>query len=176
MSTEEQRIPRVSTRKRGRVNNTLERIAQVFIENNPGWTCRWTYDPTHKPELSKVMSKMAEGYRCVKSEELQDEEAVELLGLEEGARVRVADVVLMKISAEDAAEIKADVRQTADDQRNKIDREYYANINAISMGGEDEDNPNRRLDARHKPRPMGRAVIEEREFEYDLEQPTGREE
>ncbi len=154
---------RVRTRPAGRVSQTLETLAAAYREANPGRDCRWVYDPKTKPELSNVMSRTAEGYSKVLPSELGN---LNMPGLDlEEREVRVADVILMGVDERLRQELMRDRANLAVEQAKTIDRNYYSAIEAAGAG----------LDDRHKPRPRGRSVIEEREHTYDVEQRTGEE-
>lgn len=166
--------PRISARKRGRVTNTLEMFATQFKKNNPEKDCRWIYDPISKPELSGVMGRMAQGYRVVYGKDLGDETMLEVSGLKADEKIRVGDVVLMGVPIAVRDELREDNRMAAAEQLSKIDQDFYQNIQSIDKGGKESADTN--LESRHRPRPIGRSVIEEREFEFDIEQRTGEEE
>lgn len=167
--SETTRRPRVRVRNRGRVTEAMRAISSAYRKAS-GRECRWVYDPIHRPELSGVLPRMADGYLKVHGRDLEDTELLKTLGLKEDDPVRFADSVLMSISTEERNEIKKELQEAADDQIRSIDRKYYEAIDGIGVG-----DGGKALDEQHKPRPRGRSVIEEREFAFEYTQKTGGE-
>lgn len=159
------RPPRVEVRNRGKVSATLEGIAEEFQKDNPELKCRWVYSPEHKPDLSNVIGRKAQGYRVVVGKD--SSMATEMLGLEPDEKVRVGDVILMAIPLDEYREIEADLRARAEAEKDRVSHEYYEATERIATAG---------MRPEHKPRPRGRAVIEERDFEFEVEQGTSTEE
>lgn len=157
--------PVVRTKAAGRVSDTLERFAEFYKKNNPGFECRWIFDPQHKPELSAKMGRLATGYKTIFFKDLGNAEELQALGMsgKPDDEIRVADVVLMGIPAalKQAAEKENVLR--AQEQARSVDRAYHDALNAANAG----------LPERHRSRAIGRSVIEEREFEFDIEQREG---
>lgn len=168
-------VPRVTARRAGRVTTTLNTLADAYRSANPSMDCRWVYDPVHKPELSGVMGRMAEGYRKVYGKDLTNGEVTEAIGLKPDEPIRVGDSVLMGITRVERSELKSQVDEYARDAVQSIDHKFYAAIEGIKEGGlvDGEASP---LSDKHRPKPMGRSIIEEREFEFDYTQKTGEEE
>lgn len=157
--------PRIMTRSRGRITETLEGLAEQYEEANPGMKCRWVYSPEHKPELSNVISRKAQGYKTVTGE--LHPNASEMLGLEDSEPVRVGDLILMAVPKEIYEQIRRELEERAQSEAERVNEEFYDEVEKISTAG---------MRSEHKPRPRGRAVIEEREFEFDVEQGTSTEE
>jgi len=159
--------PSINVRARGRINAVLDQLGQLYKEKYPDRDCRWVYAPTHKPELSNVLGRRAQGYVEVKLGELED--AGDLMpGLGPDDVVRVADVVLMSIEAEVRDMFKEDLHEAAKEQGERVGRKYYEALmeeEAMGPGG-----------TRHVAVGRGQASIEEREFEYEIEQRTSEEE
>jgi hypothetical protein len=154
--------PVVRTRSAGRVSETLEKFAELYKKTNPGMDCRYVFDPQNKPELSGKMARLAMGYRPVFFKDLGDGAELQLLGFAGSAdqEVRVADTVLMGIAASDKREMEQENVDRAMEQTRSIDRNYHSAMDAV----------NEKLSEQHRSRPIGRSVIEEREFEFDYEQ------
>lgn len=155
--------PKVRTQTPGRVSSTLEKIADAYRNEHPQMEPRWIYDPAHKPELSGTTGRLAMGYQSVTWGELAGTPLPRPPKAGDDDPVRVADVVLMAISSEEKREIERENAERAAEQLRSVDRDYYEAIESLG------DN----LAEVHKPRPRGRAVIEEREFSFDYEQKEG---
>lgn len=154
------RIPLVRTKKRGRVGSMLEHLANSFKSQNPGWACRWIYHPQHKPDLSSVIMRQAEGYEGV----LVGELGVELPGLKKSDMVRVGDVVMMKIPEAIAVEDRKELAERAKEQRDMLKKEYYSQTEGISTPAADG--------GVHKVNPRGDLRLEDRVIEVEREQRT----
>lgn len=154
---------RIRARSRGRVTSTLEVYAERYRERFPERDCRWVYDPTHRPELSNVMSREADGYERVTLGDLGMDENPE----QSGKLVRVSDLILMGIDKELRMELAQERDQLARDQREMIQREFYDSTEKSAAAAHKEGH------ARPPSRPIGSVSIEEKEFEYDVEQRQG---
>lgn len=153
--SEPREIPKVSSKKAGQVGQMLEGLAQLFRELNPGKSCRWVYAPLHRGELSNVLGRRAQGYRQVFVKDLGS-----LDGFDPEDVVRVGDCILMSIPEEVQHAIAMEKQERASSQLKQVEQEFYNNI-----GGLDE-----RDGAEPRMRPSGRAVIEERDRDYDTKQ------
>lgn len=154
------RIPVISTKDPGKVNRTLEGLARLFKQNNPTMACRWVYSPEHKKELSNVVARKSEGYEKVKVSDLGE-------GIEDyidGDDVRVGDVIMMKISQEEKEELVGELAARAEEQSQSVEAGFYENVADLGLQGSDG--------SVRRARPTGRAVVEERDHEYDVEQRT----
>lgn len=150
-------IPNIRVRSKGRINGMLEHLGEMFRKNNPGWDCRWVYSPSHRPELTNVIARKAEGYQDVYAKEL----GIEVPGIHADEVVRVGDVILMKLPAEEREAKKQELAEAAQDAAKSVDRRFYESIEEISTPGMTEE---------HRPRPRGRSVIEERDHHYEVDQ------
>jgi hypothetical protein len=154
---------RVKAAPAGRISMTLESIAAAFKGANSGTDCRWVYDPHTKPELSNVTSRQADGYVIVRAKDLGPDIPH---GMEPDQPIRVADTVLMAIPEKAKMLLEKERSDSAKDAIQSIDRTYYQAIEEMEIPG---------AESKHRPSPIGRTVIEEREFQYDVEQRTGEE-
>lgn len=154
-------IPRVVTRHAGRINHLLESLGDSYKKTHPDMDCRWVYHPEHKRELSNVIGRKASGYRKVMRSDLP-EEMQELI--ENESEVRVGDVILMKISREVRDEMRKELAERAQDQAKSVDRKFRESLELAEKG------PDGTV---HQATPRGSAKIEEKEFEYDIEQKGG---
>lgn len=153
--------PVVRVRSRGQISGTLERFAAMYEQRYPEKATRYVYDPSHKPELSGVMGRQAMGYEVVTWGEIG------IVGddrRKEEDPVRVGDLVLMGVDKEIKEKLRAERRQWAKDQTESVQRKFYEEI---------EKEAESKTPGHHRSpvaRPLGRAVIEERDFEYDIQQ------
>lgn len=152
------RIPHIRMKAAGKVDRTLEGIASLFRGNNPGMTCRWVYHPEHKGELSNILSRRAEGYSMVGTDELGADAKGLLLSDDE---VRVADVVLMKISIVEQKELRDELAAMALDQTRSVNEKFHEAVSETVAGG---------VDTEHHGQPRGKVTIQERTHEYDFDQ------
>lgn len=157
----ETKVP-ISVRARGRVSGILDLIGDMYREAYPDRDCRWVYAPTHKPELSNVLGRKASGYVEVRVKEIPKLGDF-LPGSSPDDVVRVADLVLMSIEAELRNIFKEELHQAAIEQGKRVERSYYERIDAESQEGGGRT---------HKASAKGSLNIEEREYEYDIEQRT----
>lgn len=152
--------PAVRARKAGRVSDTLEHFAEVYRKENPQMDCRYVYDPEHKKDLSNVMARMAEGYRKVKVLDLGEGFNAEDLGMGDSDDIRVGDLVLMGIGKEEREALLAEKERLAKEQRELIDSQFQGAMASANEG----------LSQKHRARPIGSSMIEEREFSFDYTQ------
>jgi hypothetical protein len=148
-------IPTVDSRKAGQVGQMLEGLALAFKEKFPDREVRWVYSPLHRGELSNIMTKRAQGYKPVFVKDIGT-----LDGFDPDEQVRISDLVLMSIPKEVHKKIEAEVKERADEQLKSVEQEYYDKIGTLDA----RDGADPRM------RPAGRAVIEERDHEYEIEQ------
>lgn len=132
--------------------------AKMYEDNNSGREARWVYHPEHKPELSNVIARRAQGYVPVLGKEVP---GLEIPGAGDDEAVRVGDVVLMSIATDDREEIRQELKERADESAQAIEREFYKDTEAITAQGMTEQS---------RARPRGHARIEEREFVFDYVQ------
>lgn len=162
---QKQQAPVVRVRSRGVISGTLERYAARYREQYPGRDVRYVYDPQHKPELSGVVGRQATGYELVTYGELQ----MDLRGVKDDDVVRVGDLVLMSIDKETRAALKAEREQDALEQRQMVKRSYYEQIEKDANAAAKEGY------TRPPSHPIGDVTIEDKVFEYDVEQRKGEE-
>ena len=155
----ERTAPRVSSRSNGRLGKTLETIANSFTSNNPDRHPRFVFHSAHKPELSNMMSRSADGYRVVTLEDFADTMLIKPFVDEKGF-IRVADTVLMAIPVEAHAEIRAERRELADEQLASVKDQFDTSMDAVTQG-------------RHRAVARGAASLETRDHEYNIEQRSG---
>ena len=163
---EDKKTPVVSVRARGRVNATLNELGRLYKERNIDRDCRWVYAPTHKPDLSNVFGRKAQGYVEVTIGELPEAEAL-MPGLSSDDVVRVGDVILMSIEAEVREQFKKDLHNAAEEQSKQVGRKFYE---SLMSGGEISSSG-----SAHKATGKGSVTIEEKSFEYEVEQRTSGE-
>lgn len=159
------RIPKTRVQSAGRISATLEGIADAFRRTHPQLEPRWIYDPKHKPELSGTMSRLAMGYSFVTWGQFDSAGLARPPEAKDDESVRVADSVLMAVPVEIKRELERENAERAAEELRRVDRQYYEAIEGLGQ----------KLDDRHKPRPRGTAVIEEREYEFDYTQREGGE-
>jgi hypothetical protein len=165
-SKKEEKVPSITVKARGRINSVLDQLGALYRGRNPDRDCRWVYAPTHKPELSNVLGRRASGYVEVRLVDLP--EAKDLMqGLNPDDVVRVGDLVLMSIEAELREIYKKEAHDTAAEQGSRVGRKYYE-----SLMNEERAGPDGKA---HKATGKGAVTIEEKTFEYDVEQRTSNE-
>lgn len=150
--------PSARVRGQGKVNRKLKTLADAFLKNHEGMDVRFVYHPQHKPDLSNVISRQADGYRLVKMEELGEDIVAVLPGVTGEDLVRVGDVVMMAIDADVRAAIQADNDRRAADELSRVEQEFHHNISEIPVAQQE-----------HQMRPRGRSLIEEVEREVDVD-------
>ena len=160
---EKKPVPVVRARNRGQVTTVLERYAAAYRSQFPDRVARYVYDPEHKHELSKVLSRQADGYRLVKFHEL----GLSLEDVNPESTVRVADLVLMSIERENAKLLVAENEQRARDSLTQIQRKFYEDTEQLGDAAKGRDG------ARPGTRPIGSASITVKSHEYDIEQRGG---
>lgn len=151
----DQRVPRASVRGKGRIGRMLDGLAKTYEENNQGRKMRWVYSPLHKPELSNVIGKRADGFVEVTVDDLGES----VPGLKGEEVLRVGDVIGMSVPKDLADEMKEELADAAKEAKDSIGREYYEKIREAESG-------------EHKSEPRGAVTIEERQRDYDIEQRT----
>lgn len=154
-------IPHVVSNAPGKVNRTLESLAEIYKKKFPDRDCRWVYSPEHKRELSNTISRAAEGYRKVRVKELE----VELEDLSSDDVVRIGDVILMSITRGEKKELVEQRQELADEAIRAVEREYYETSEEMFDGVRTESDES-------SGRPRGRTKTEIRTHEYDEEQRT----
>lgn len=159
MSTQKE-PPVVRTRSRGQVSTSLETYAKAYRDRYPDRDVRYVYDPSHKPELSGVLGRKAQGYQIV----TLGEAGLASTSDEEDNPVRVGDLVLMSIDKKTRGQLRKEVNDKAAEQRLSVDRQFREAVNAAAEAADKEGH------TRAPVRPVGRASIEEREREYEIEQ------
>lgn len=157
---EKKEAPVVRVRSRGQVSSTLERFAEIYRAQNEGRDVRYVYDPTHRPELSGVMGRRAMGYETVTFGQIGEEGP----GQKADDPVRVGDLVLMSIGKEAKEAIRQERAGYAKDRAQSVQRQFYDEIEKAA----NESTPSHHSGP--AARPLGRAVIEERELSYDVKQ------
>lgn len=164
--TAKKKAPSVVVKARGRINSVLDQLGAIYKSKNSDRDCRWVYAPTHKPELSNVLGRRASGYIEVTLKDLP--EAKDLMhGLNPDDVVRVGDLVLMSIEADLRAAYKKEAHNIAMEQSDRVGRAYYEKLMSEERAG-----PGGTV---HKATGKGSVSIEEKTFEYDIEQRTSDE-
>lgn len=165
---DEERIPEVTVRGRGRVGRMMEYVAKLYeqkhldAEGNPQRKVRWAYHPIHRPDLSSLAERRMDGWRPVKVSDFDKDELGDLLGIEEeDAHVRTGDVILVWTSLDNQKTLQKENDDRAREQMSRVQEDYFQETESISA---------RRGDEEHRVSPRGRAMIEERELDVDYEQ------
>lgn len=148
---------RVGGRK-GKTNRQLQLLSDMFKARSEGQATRWVYSPTHKPELSNVVSRQVDGYRIVRNDELGEDYVASLPGLKPDEPVRVGDVILMCIEAHKQKEFQDELDARAMEDMQRVEEEFRQNIEDMAV-------PNMREE--HRARPRGRSHMEEVEAEVE---------
>jgi hypothetical protein len=151
--------PRVRARMRGHMSEMLESTAEAFLKANPSLDVRYVYDPASKPENSKRMSRLAEGYRIVNGKELGNAN----LG-DANAPVRIGDLTLMAIPKEKKEELQRERDEIVREEMNRLTPAFHDSVKAISEVGPS---------GTHEGRPIGNVTIKVEEKVYELEQRKG---
>lgn len=159
--TAKKKTPSIRVKARGRISGLMDQLGEAYRKRHSDRDCRWVYAPTHKPELSNVLSRRAQGYEEVCICDLPEAEGL-MAGLSPDDVVRVADTVLMSIEAELREMFKKELHSDAVEQGNRVERKYYEELRAA----EEEA----KAGGKHIATPRGRVVIEEKELEYEYEQ------
>jgi hypothetical protein len=145
----------------GRMNRRLKMLSDMYIERHPGKATRWVYSPEHKPDLSNVLSRQADGYELVFNKDLGDDFTTSLPGLKKEDPVRIGDVVLMAIAAEVKAAFQRELDERATADRDRVQQEFYGKIEDMEVPGMRDE---------HRARPRGRSLIEEVERDVDVDE------
>ena len=153
----------IHVRARGRVSAIMDQLGAIYRAANPDRDCRWVYAPTHKPELSNVLSRRAQGYIEVRFKDLPDAEPL-MRGLGPDDAVRVGDTILMSIEAELRQIFKDDLHAHALEQGERVQRSYYERQEELA-----ETSGSGR---KHKGVARGSVSIQERTHEFEYEQRT----
>jgi hypothetical protein len=160
--------PTVRVERAGKISSMLEGVADMFRKANPGMDCRYVYNPTHKPEMSNVMSRLTQGYRVVTYADLGDTDLKLIApGKTPDDQVQVADLVLMSMPAEERARMIAAQEETNREELLRVEREFYDNTRSVSAETKDGRT--------HGLNPHGKASIQVREAQHDVEQRTEEE-
>lgn len=152
----------------GRMNRRLKMISDLYLKNHPGKATRWVYAPEHKPELSNVLSRQADGYALVFNKDLGKDFIESLPGLKPDDPARIGDVVLMSIAAEAQKAFQKELNDRAKGELERVEQEYHQNISDMEV-------PGGKMREEYRARPRGRSVIEEVEREIAVD-PTLRDE
>ncbi len=160
-TAKEKKTPSIRVKARGRISGLMDQLGDAYRKHFPDRDCRWVYAPTHKPELSNVLSRRAQGYEEVCICDLPEAEGL-MAGLSPDDVVRVADTILMSIEAELREIFKSDLHSEAVEQSERVERKYYEELRAL----EEEA----KTGSKHKVTPRGRLTIEEKTLEYEYEQ------
>lgn len=152
-------VPRVRTQTfGGPVQDMMLRFAERFRQLHPDAEVSFVYDPTHKPQLSKLSKRQSQGYRIVRGEELELQDHQ----LEEGKPVRVGDLVMMTVPAGLKDALDLEKAEIAAEELKRPKNEYYESIEGIEVprpGGGTE-----------RAKPVGDAKAEWVEREFDINQ------
>ena len=92
-AAEPKKVPLVTVRNRGKISGVMSHITEEVKKKFPNRVPQWVYAPQHKPDLSNVIARRAEGYEFVRPSDLGKDFEV----FTDGDRIRFADVVLMTI-------------------------------------------------------------------------------
>lgn len=150
----------------GRMNRRLKMLSDMYLKNHPGKSTRWVYSPEHKPDLSNVVSRQADGYALVYNKDLGKEFLDSLPGLKPEDAVRIGDVVLMSIAAEAQKAFQRELDERAKGELERVEKEFHQNISDMEV-------PGGKMREEYRARPRGRSVIEEVEREVSVD-PTLR--
>lgn len=149
--------PRVSVSSRGKIGATLENIANELKSRQPDQEVRWVFHSARKPELSNIVSRMAEGYTIVERSEF-DGYPIDAF-VDEKGHIRVADTVLMKIPAGQLA-VNVEARQRLADAQIDMVKEGFQVAMETARAGQ------------HKAAARGAVKLESRDHNLDYVQPS----
>ena len=152
----------------GRMNRRLKMLSDMYLQNHQGKSTRWVYSPEHKPDLSNVVSRQADGYALVYNKDLGAEFLKSLPGMKPEEPVRIGDVVLMSIAAEVQKAFQRELDERAKGELERVEQEFHQKISDMEV-------PGGKMREEYRARPRGRSVIEEVEREVSVD-PTLREE
>ncbi len=151
--TEEKKAAAPVTRVKsaGRINRRLEMLAESYERNNPGQSVRWVYDPTHKPDMSNILSRQIDGFRLILVKDLDKETLGGMPGLKPDDPVRVGDTVMMAIAEVERQEMREALDRATADEMTRVEQEYNQAVEEITTvkGGKE-----------YRARPMGTSVTE----------------
>lgn len=149
--------PRVSVSPRGKIGQTLEAVADEFRSRHPDQEVRWVFHSARKPELSNVMSRLAEGYTMVEPSDLEGYPIDSFV--DERSHLRVADVVLMKIPS-GQRKVNLEARQRLADAQVDIVKEGFQVAMESAQAGQ------------HSAAARGSLKVESRDHNLDYTQPS----
>ncbi len=157
-----EQAPAVSSKgPTGRMNRRLRMLADMYMERHPGMDVRWVYSPEHKPELSNVISRQADGYKNIYNKDLGEDFVASIPGLKPDHPVRIGDTVLMAIPAEVRKAIQQELDTRAKGELERVEQEFHSRISSMELpSGMREE---------YRARPRGRSVIEEVERDIDVD-------
>ena len=153
--------PKVVRVKSGRIDAMLQSVGKTFDAQNEGQHHRWVYDPPNSPQNSHVPFRQSEGYRFVEPEEIEgiDLEYLIVTGKE---RIRIGDVVLMKIPSLLREKYLKEVHEAANNQLDRVGREFATELNSKVVRGKDGK--------KAKANPIGEVTNTVEEKEIDIPQ------
>lgn len=160
---EQKKAPVVRARNRGQITSTLERYSDAYRAAHPDRAVRYVYSPEHRPELSGVIGREAVGFKLVTYEEL----GITFEGMDPKAVVRVADLVLMSIEADKAAEQRVENRQHALEALKTTQQDFYEKTEQLG------ESTRSRTSGRPGIRPIGSSDLAIKTHEYEIEQRGG---
>lgn len=150
--------PRARVKSAGKVSRRLDSFAKLFKENNPGQDCRWVFDPAHKPDMSNVYGRQADGYAVVSPDQLGPDFR-ETSSDKKGVVVRVGDVILMSIAEDIRTGYQKEQDDLAADELSRVNHEFHESIDEV----------NKNVRPEHRLRPRGSSVTEAVEREVNLD-------
>ena len=156
---EEVYAPKVTVTSRGKISATLEGIAEEFKKLYPDQDCRWVFHSARKPELSNVISRMAEGYSMIEPKEFKGYPVDPFI--DEKGQIRVADVILMKIPTGQRTANAQERQRLADSQLSQV-KDGFQHAMASAREG------------RHGSESRGGLKFEERDHDLNYEQPDSK--
>ena len=159
-SKEQVFTPKVNVSSRGKVSATLEGIADEYRRLYPDMDCRWVFHSARRPELSNVISRMAEGYERIEPSEFKGYPIEPFV--DERGDIRVADVVLMKIPAGQRSVNQQERQRLADAQIQRVKDQFEQSMEQVRSGD-------------HRAMARGAVSVEEREHNLNYEQPDSKE-
>ena len=152
--------PKVTSSSRGKISATLEGVADEYKRLYPDLEVRWVFHSARKPELSNVISRMAEGYSMVDPKDFKGYPIEPFI--DEKDSVRLADVVLMKIPAGQRKVNRIERQRLADSQLSQVKEGFHDAMSQVSAG-------------RHQATPRGGIKLEEKDHDLNYTQPDSKE-
>lgn len=152
--------PKVTVTSRGKISATLEGIADEYKRLYPDQEVRWVFNSVRKPELSNVISRMAEGYSMIAPKEFKGYPVEPFI--DEKGQVRVADVVLMKIPRGQRKANAQERQRLADQQLHQAKDGFKHAMAGVREG-------------RHGSEARGGLKLEERDHDLTYDQPDSKE-